>query len=144
MNSTAHQQSSESQASCACGRLSIRLRGAPRLVSSCHCLECQKRTGALFGSSAYFERGQVIEIQGESRMFQRYGTSGASLEFHFCPNCGSNVYWYNMGVPDSICVAVGSFADPEFPAPIRTIWAATRHRWLEFPSTIPQHPAAPR
>jgi hypothetical protein len=31
--------------------------------------------------------------------------------FHFCPSCGSTVYWEPARKPDMIGVAVGAFAD---------------------------------
>jgi hypothetical protein len=133
----------ERQAACSCGRLRIRLAGEPRLVSSCHCLACQRRTGAVFGSTAFFPRDQIVASDGEDRTFVRGSEVGSSLTFHFCPNCGSNVFWDNSRMPDLVCVAVGAFADPSFPAPVRTVWAKTRHAWLTFPEHIPVHPGNP-
>jgi hypothetical protein len=132
------------EATCACGQLRIRLNGAPRLVSSCHCLACQRRTGAIFGSSAFFERGQVADTKGESRTFERVAESGASLTFNFCPNCGSTVFWQNTRLPELVMVAVGAFADPDFPRPARTVWTKTRHSWLAFPEDIPAHAESPK
>ena len=131
------------EAACTCGRLRIRLSGQPRLVSSCHCLACQRRTGALFGSSAFFARNQVVGTEGESRTFTRRADSGAALTFSFCPNCGSTVLWENERVADTVCVAVGAFADPTFPRPVRTVWTESKHDWLPFPDDIPHHAKSP-
>lgn len=133
----------EREAACSCGHLRLRTTGAPRIVSSCHCLACQRRTGALFGSSAFFPRQQVIAIEGERSAFRRQGESGAWLTFSFCPQCGSTVYWENEALPDIVSVAVGAFADPTFPAPARTVFTRSRHAWLAFPDAIPGHPQAP-
>ena len=133
----------EREATCACGQLRIRTIGAPRIVSSCHCLACQRRTGSLFGSSAFFPRGQILDIEGESNAFRRQGDSGAWLTFRFCPQCGSTVFWENERLADIVSVAVGAFADPQFPAPARTVFTVTRHDWLSFPDDIPGHPEAP-
>jgi hypothetical protein len=131
------------QAACHCGQLRVRLEGDPALVSSCHCLACQRRTGALFGSTSFFKRGQVLAIEGEHRTWRRAGDSGRFLTFHFCPTCGSNVFWDSEGTPDMISVAVGAFADPAFPAPVRTVWAENKHDWLLFPEAIPRYPQNP-
>ena len=37
--------------------------------------------------------------------------------FHFCPDCGSQVFYTEPTEPDLIVVSVGSFADPSFPPP---------------------------
>ena len=129
----------ERTAACHCGQLRVRLTGDPQLVSSCHCRACQRRTGALFGSTSFFRRSQIVAIDGEHRDWQRKADSGNVLTFHFCPTCGSNVYWESNASPDLVSVAVGCFADPKFSAPARTVWTETRHAWLPFPKTIPQH-----
>ena len=130
----------ERHAACHCGNLRIRLAGDPALVSSCHCLACQRRTGALFGSTSFFKRSQVVSIEGEHRTWRRQGDSGRFLTFHFCPTCGSNVFWDSERMPDMLSVAVGAFADPDFPAPSRTVWTENKHGWLPLPAAIPHHP----
>jgi hypothetical protein len=131
------------EAACACGQLRIRTSGEPRIVSSCNCLACQRRTGAIFGSAAFFGREQVVATEGEASTFRRQGDSGTWLAFHFCPKCGSTVFWENERLPDIVSVAVGAFADPAFPPPVRTVWTRTKHAWVGFPEDIPHHPENP-
>ena len=82
----------EREAACACGQLRIRTTGAPSIVSSCHCLECQRRTGSLFGAAAFFPRAGIVATEGERSTWRRQADSGAWLAFHFCPKCGSTVF----------------------------------------------------
>jgi hypothetical protein len=131
------------QATCSCGQLQLRLTGDPELVSSCHCLACQRRTGAVFASNAFFRQSQIVSTQGERRAFRRQAESGTWMTSQFCPNCGSTVFWENERQADLVSVAVGAFADPHFPAPIRTVWTTTKHEWLAFPADIPQHRKGP-
>jgi hypothetical protein len=131
------------QAACQCGQFRLRFEGEPDLVSSCHCLACQRRTGALFASNAFFRRDRVVATEGEHRTWQRTGDSGQVLTFHFCPTCGSTVFWERELAPDMLTVAVGAFADPAFPAPVRTVWVENKHDWLPFPETIPRHAKNP-
>lgn len=130
------------EAACACGQLRIRTRDEPRIVSSCHCLDCQRRTGSLFGVNAFFAREQVV-VDGACNTFRRQADSGAWLAFRFCPKCGSTVFWENERLPDIVSVAVGAFADPQFPPPVRTVWTRSKHHWLEFPPDMPAHPENP-
>jgi len=97
----------------------------------CHCLECQRRTGAVFGNQAWFQRQQITAISGDATEFTRLSDSGRSVTFRFCPVCGSTVYWEAEGFPNLIAVAVGAFADPDFPAPKHSVWERRRHRWVE-------------
>lgn len=129
----------EREAACVCEQLRIKLAGDPRLVSSCHCFACQRRTGAVFGSTSFFARRQIVAIEGKDRTFRRAGDSGRFRAFHVCPACGLNLFWECENEPEVISVAVGAFADPGFPMPARTVWAENRHEWLPFPETIPWH-----
>lgn len=119
-------------ASCGCGALRVVAEGEPYGVSMCHCAACQRRSGSPFGVGAYFRNAQV-RIEGEHRQWSRLGTSGATLVNHFCPTCGSTLFWTAGLHPDAVGIGVGSFADPAFPPPLRSVWETHRHRWVEPP-----------
>ena len=63
--------------------------------------------------------------------------SGNALTFHFCPTCGSTVYWEGEGFPGYVAVAIGNFADPNFPAPTIAVWEESRHPWVSLPPDTP-------
>jgi hypothetical protein len=108
----------------------------------CHCLECQRRTGAVISNQARFAREQIT-VAGQSTAWTRSAESGNKLTFHFCPVCGSTVYWTGEGFPGFVAVAIGTFADPSFPAPTIAVWEECRHSWVE--SCLPRcHPSARR
>jgi hypothetical protein len=123
-------------AACACGQLELRCQGEPRRVSLCHCLDCQRRTGSAFSIAAFFERGAVL-VQGATKTFTRPSASGKPVTFHFCPECGSSVFWEPERLPDLIGVAVGAFADPAFPAPEQSVWTDFKHGWIGLPAGMP-------
>jgi tetratricopeptide (TPR) repeat protein len=56
--------------------------------------------------------------------------------FHFCPDCGSQVFYTEPTEPDLIVVSVGAFADPSFPPPTESGYDSRRHPWLELPEDI--------
>jgi hypothetical protein len=122
-------------ASCSCGRLRVTCAGEPARVSMCHCLECQKRTGAPFGAQARFDRSQVSS-EGAVTEFERIGDEGNRITFRFCPTCGSTVYWTLSGLPDIVAVALGNFADRDLPTPRISVYENRRHPWV----IVPDHP----
>jgi len=63
-------------------------------------------------------------------VYRRSSDSGFPVTFHFCPDCGSTVFWEPERMPDRIAVAVGCFADPSFPAPSQSVWSERRHAWM--------------
>src|SRR5215470_34283 len=123
------------RASCSCGQLRITTTGEPVRISICHCLECQRRTGSVFGTQARFPRAQVT-IEGRAVEYVRKGDSGDPLTFRFCPTCGSTLYWTLQAQPDLIAIAVGAFADPGFPAPRVSVYERRRHAWVTVPETV--------
>lgn len=121
------------RAACCCGQLSVTCEGEPVRISMCHCLACQQRTGSAFGVQARFGRQQVSSLSGRAAKFVRVADSGRRITFHFCPDCGSIVYWEIEGLPDLIAVAVGAFADPGFPPPKISVYGVRRHPWTAMP-----------
>ena len=115
-------------ATCSCGQLRLVCEGDPVRVSLCHCRACQQRTGSVFGVTARYAKDKVA-IEGRSTRFVRKGDEGSSATFRFCPDCGSTVYWEADVQPDVIAVAVGCFADPKFPAPVREVYTNRQHPW---------------
>ena len=112
------------------------IEGEPSRISMCHCLECQRRTGAVISNQARFPREQVT-IVGKATAWMRTAESGNALTFHFCPTCGSTVYWENEGFPGYVAVAIGNFADPNFLAPTIAVWEESRHSWFSLPPNTP-------
>jgi len=121
---------------CSCGQLHLMIDGEPSRISMCHCLACQRRTGAVISNQARFRREQVT-FAGKATAWTRTAESGHTLTFHFCPICGSTVYWENDGFPGTVTVAIGNFADPNFPAPAIAVWEESRHTWVSLPPDTP-------
>jgi hypothetical protein len=116
-------------ATCCCGNLRVVCEGEPQKVALCHCLACQKRTGSTYGIAAFF-RDQDITTHGRSSLYTRQGDSGFRVTFHFCPDCGSTVFWKPERLPDVTAVAAGAFADPTFPKPVSAVHLESRHSWV--------------
>jgi hypothetical protein len=122
-------------ASCSCGKLTVDTRGEPARVSICHCLACQKRTGSVFAAQARFP-ADAVTIEGRSSEYVRVGDEGTSARFHFCPECGSTVFYLPEAIPDVVVVPVGAFADPDFPQPRVSVYEVRKHRWVGLPDDI--------
>jgi hypothetical protein len=102
---------------CLCGAVRIVISGTPDRVGICHCLDCRKHTGAVFGSSAIFPLAAVA-------------ISGPTSEYrgrHFCPTCGSSVF---ARTGDEIEVQLGSLDAPNQYTPTYENWVIRREHWL--------------
>ena len=137
------------QAQCCCGEIKLTLSGGPKKVLACSCDHCQRRTGSIVQFSAWYTEDQFVTKTGEPKHYQ--SPNSPNTDYMFCPNCGSTVYWEIHGLEEHYGdrlygLAVGGFADPEYPRPTIECWSSKRHRWLagigsdeiapEFPVSI--------
>lgn len=79
-------------ARCSCGAVALSLPGATNLVAACHCIDCQRRSGAPFGVGAFYP-AEAVTILGVPKEYVRAAGSGGKVRSYFCPDCGSTVYW---------------------------------------------------
>jgi len=118
-------------ARCSCGAVTLSLPGPSPLVVACHCIDCQRRTGAPFGVGAFYSADAVI-VSGTPKEFTRAAASGGKVQSYFCTDCGSTVYWKSGNLPAFIGVAVGAIADANYPAPVRSVFEQSKHAWVEI------------
>ena len=86
---------------------------------------------------AAFNADQV-QVVGRYSDFSRISDEADQKEhaFHFCPDCGSTVFYTEPTERDRLVIMVGSFADPSFPPPRESGYDSRRHHWLELPDSI--------
>lgn len=121
-------------ATCACGQLSITVDAPPRMHGVCHCTNCKRRTGSAFGISAYFDKASVVECSGHTSVYSfHHATQGHDQERHFCPRCGTTLFWYISSLPGQIGIAGGCFADHGLPEPGYSVSHAKKERWVGLP-----------
>ena len=125
------------EAACHCGQLRLEVEGEPFAVSICNCRACQRRTGSAFGMQAGFKADQV-QVEGRFSDYVRISDEADRKEhvFHFCPDCGSQVFGTEPTDPDLVVVSIGSFADPSFPPPTESGYDSRRHPWVGLPDSV--------
>jgi hypothetical protein len=129
----------ERVAECHCGSLRVIASGEPTFVYVCHCAACQRRTGAVVHSGCSYPKDR-IRIEGESKVYERESDSGRKTRFHFCPNCGSNVFLDGDRNPNNYGIMVGCFVDPNFPPPTFSIFEDLMHPWLRVATATDHFP----
>jgi hypothetical protein len=101
-------------------------------VSVCHCLNCKKRSGSAFAVQARWPKSQVT-IAGQSKTFVMVADSGNRGTYHFCPECGSDVFYENEGkFGGLIAIPLGAFEDPYSAAPAFSLWEKRKCDWVEI------------
>lgn len=124
-----------STATCACGQASVTLDGVPAQQGVCHCTNCKRRTGSAFGISMYFSKAAVVGTQGETRVYAfHHAERQHDQQRHFCPNCGTTLFWFLSSLPEAIGVAGGCFGQAGFPEPGFSASDRKRLPWVSLPA----------
>lgn len=144
-------------ASCNCGQLRLTIVGPdPDRVVLCNCYTCQKQTGSPYSVEARFPNEQV-KIEGKSTAWKfpidgapptpyrtcagsdgiKGGSPADVVMSHFCPICGSTVFYYRKSDSARTGVRIGAFADPSFPPPMASGFEEYKHPWAMNVSALP-------
>jgi hypothetical protein len=70
-------------AHCCCGALRVEASADPDVVGVCHCGECQRRTGSVFGVVAFFKKEHVFARKAPQKSMSVTGRRGESSECIF-------------------------------------------------------------
>jgi hypothetical protein len=62
-------------AACSCGQLHLTIEGEAARISMCHCLACERRTGAVISNQARFRR-ELVTFAGKATTWNRTAESG--------------------------------------------------------------------
>ena len=127
-------------ASCRCGQLKAAASGEPVRVSVCHCLNCKKRSGSAFAVQARWPK-ENVRLEGESKTFVNVADSGNRATFHFCPECGSDVFYeidgkYDGKFNDLVAIPLGAFDDPFFASPTFSVWEERKCDWVDISGDV--------
>jgi hypothetical protein len=99
------------EGSCLCGAVRIELSGKPYRVGICHCLDCRKKSGAIFTSWAIYPVNQV-KVTGK--------TASRKLRNDYAP-----VYETQAG-SDEAEVFLGVLDKPNRSTPTYELWTVRR------------------
>nr|WP_239537617.1 GFA family protein [Dyella mobilis] len=119
----------------------IEVHGETLGAGVCHCLACQRRTGSVFAALAAF--AAPFTVHGAATEFVRTGDQGGRFRFRFCPVCGSTVFHVDEADDTYVMVAVGAFADPDFPAPQDSVYECRKHAWVQLPENVARYEKDP-
>lgn len=125
------QQQKIRMADCSCGQVNLVCRGEPERTSVCHCFECQKRTGSVFGVQARFTKQQV-SFSGDMVSYSRISDSGNQVSYLFCPRCSTTMLLRLDSAPNYLVVPIGIFQEQDFPTPSCSIYEERKHGWVKF------------
>ncbi len=123
---------------CLCGAIRYEARGAPLAVNHCHCVQCQRASGAAMVTWAMWPRAGVRIVSGEIADFE----SSPGVKRSFCARCGSTLFWRREGGArgeEEIDVAAGTLDASDLLQPSEHIFVKSRRRWLPLCDGLPAY-----
>ena len=88
-------------------------------------------------------RADQVQVTGSFKDYSRISDESDRKEhvFHFCPECGSQVFYTEPDEDDLIVVSVGGGKDGSANEPTESGYDSRRHSWVQLPDSIqPRNP----
>lgn len=127
---------------CHCGAVRYEASGDVLTHALCHCTDCRRSAGAPMVGWTMYRFEQVQVTKGKPKIY----SSSAHGRRHFCPDCGTGLFYTNSEMlPGIIDVQSATYDDPDaVPAwahiqvAERVSWMATEHELPKFDRYPPQ------
>ena len=82
-------------------------------------------TGAAYGTLLFVDDG-ALTFTGAPKSFQHVADSGAQMEKHFCPNCGSQLFGKNSNRPGLLSLRAGVVDQKDLVKPAVNVYMSSR------------------
>ena len=120
---------------CLCGKCAYEIDGEPVVVAHCHCLDCQRGTGAGHSTGAMFAEGDV-RLLGPVSIYVLQSDAGNEVTRLFCGGCGSTLFGKNTGMAGCMTVSVGTLDQSDDLTPQVVVFARSRRSWDLMDETL--------
>ena len=127
---------------CQCGAVSFEVTADPMMSGFCHCLDCQKASGAPHVMHVAFPAA-AIKVTGTTKTFQSRADSGGTVTREFCPTCGGRMFGSSTSMPAMKTVHAAAFDDPSAFTPMMTVYAKRLVAWDHLAPGLPNFDTMP-
>jgi hypothetical protein len=119
---------------CHCGAIRYEVHAEPKWSALCHCSDCRRHAGApAVGWAAFPEAGLKV-VAGTPKVYR----SSENGRRHFCPDCGTGLFYYNaVNLPGVADVQISTLDDPGAIAPQIQVQTVERLAWMESTQKLP-------
>lgn len=121
---------------CLCGAVRYRFDAGPIATVACHCLDCQKLTGATNLLTLYVESEAFHHEQGEVASFRKRADSGREADYLRCATCGTRLWHQPLASQQWVMVAAGTLDDPSWVVPAAHIWVSRAAPSASIPDDV--------
>ncbi|HTR01492.1 MAG TPA: GFA family protein [Candidatus Acidoferrum sp.] len=127
---------------CLCGAVRYETAADPAFTGNCHCKDCQRASGGPFTPAMFFPAAAVT-ISGTTKSYRSVADSGNTIDRHFCPECGSQLFTRLGAMPELIGLRAGTLDDASLFKPAIDIYVASAAQWDFMDPKLPKFATYP-
>jgi hypothetical protein len=119
---------------CHCGAIRYEVEGEALAHTLCHCRDCRRSAGAPMIGWAMYQAEAVKITRGTPKVY----TSSEHGRRHFCPVCGTGLFYTNAEIlPGMIDIQSATYDDPDAVPAQAHVQVAERIGWMEHVHELP-------
>ena len=127
---------------CLCGKVTYKVNTEPMAIFNCHCDDCRRATGSVFGTNLFVSEDK-IEIRGKVSSYSHISDSGSRMTKLFCPNCGSLMFGKNSAKVNVISIRAGTVDEKDLIKPMINVFMDSRIPSTSIDKSLKQVPRMP-
>lgn len=120
---------------CHCGAIRYEIKGEPINHRLCHCVDCQRNSGAPIVGWLMVDDSR-LKVTGEASIY----ASSADARRYFCIQCGTGLFYSNdILQPGHVDVQAATLDEPGEVPPEAHIQVAERIAWMKEVHQLPEY-----
>lgn len=127
---------------CLCGSVSYKVSSDPSFVLNCHCEDCRRSTGSVYGTNVFVDEDKV-QITGEVSLYVHTADSGNEMTKRFCPNCGTLLFGNSSGRQNSVSIRAGTIDQFDLIKPQMNVFVAKKIESTPINDSLPRSEGMP-
>jgi len=127
---------------CLCGSVRYKVSSDPSFVLNCHCEDCRRSTGSVYGTNVFVDEDKV-HITGEVSLYVHTADSGNEMTKRFCPNCGTLLFGNSSGRQNSVSIRAGTIDQFDLIKPQMNVFVAKKIESTPINDSLPRSEGMP-
>ena len=101
----------------------------PLALYTCHCTDCQRRTGSAFALNMPVRTQDYRIVQGEPKSWRTSSPGGGMTTTRFCGDCGGRIHGERDGRPEIMVLRAGTLDDTTWLRPAAHMFMRSAQPW---------------
>ena len=127
---------------CLCGKAAYTCHTEPKTIFNCHCEDCRRATGSVFGTNLFVPEDKV-EIFGKVSSYSHTSDSGSTMTKRFCPVCGSLLFGKNSAKVNVLSIRAGTVDQLDLIKPMVNVFMDSKIPSTSIDQNLKQAPRMP-